>query len=179
MSDFPRSSANDPRPAGDDAAVAESTAKGPRRLASVLESARFLVAIGSLMSLLLGTACFVWALVKSVAFVRLLLRGGRSEDLALVKLFESIDVILIGTVLLIIGLGLWELFIGDLELPPSLTTDSFDDLKVKIATTLMLVLVVRFLEMTVSRPPADELLQFGAAVTLVGGMLLVFARWRR
>lgn len=150
-----------------------------RRLAAVLESARLLVAIGSLISLLLGSACFVWALLKGVAFVRLLIRGGRSEDLALVKLFESIDVILIGTVLLIIGLGLWELFIGDLELPPSLTTDSFDDLKAKISTTLILVLVVRFLETVVSRPAADELLQFGAAVTLVGGLLLVFAKWQR
>ena len=66
-----------------------------------------------------------------------------------------------------------------LELPPSLTTDSFDDLKAKISTTLILVLVVRFLETVVSRPAADELLQFGAAVTLVGGLLLVFAKWQR
>jgi uncharacterized membrane protein YqhA len=169
---------NEPEAGGDDADHG-STSTGPRGLSAVLESSRFLVAIGSLTSLLLGAACFVWALVKGVAFVRLLLRGGRGEDLALVKLFESIDVILIGTVLLMIGLGLWELFIGDLDLPPSLTTDSFDDLKAKIATTLMLVLVVRFLELIVSRPAADELLQFGAAVTLVGGLLLVFARWRR
>ncbi len=179
MSEVPGPSANEPRSAGDDHGIRQPKVKGLRRLASVLESARLLVAIGSLISLLLGSACFVWALLKGVAFVRLLIRGGRSEDLALVKLFESIDVILIGTVLLIIGLGLWELFIGDLELPPSLTTDSFDDLKAKISTTLILVLVVRFLETVVSRPAADELLQFGAAVTLVGGLLLVFAKWQR
>ena len=179
MSDSLRPSSSEPTPVGGDAVIADSAAIGPRRWSSLLESARYLVAIGSLASLMLGAACFVWALVKGVAFVRLLLRGGRAEDLALVKLFESVDVILIGTVLLIIGLGLWELFIGDLDLPPSLTTDSFDDLKAKIATTLILVLVVRFLEVIVGRPPADELLQFGAAVTLVGGLLLVFARWRR
>ena len=142
----------------------------------MLESARLLVVVGSVTALLLGAACFVWALVKSGAFVVMLVTA--NEDPALVKLFESIDVILIGTVMLIIGLGLWELFIGDLNLPAALTTSSFDDLKAKIATTLVLVLVVRFLETLVRGPAAGELLEFGAAVTLVGGLLLVFARWR-
>lgn len=135
--------------------------------------------IGAVTSLVLSGVSFVWAAVKSVAFVLALLGVGKgSEDIALVKLFQAIDVILIGTVLLLIGLGLWELFIGDLDLPPSLTVASFDDLKAKIATTLLLVLVVRFLESLVSRPGSTELLELGIAVTLVGALLLVFANWR-
>lgn len=144
----------------------------------MLVRARFLVVIGSLTSLVLGAACFAWALVKTGSFIMLLLGGSPTEDQALVKLFECVDVILIGTVLLIMGLGLWELCIGDLDLPPALTTTSFDGLKAKIATTLVLVLVVRFLETLVSRPASTELLELGGAVTLVGGLLLVFANWR-
>jgi uncharacterized membrane protein YqhA len=145
---------------------------------TALESARYLVVIGSATSLALAAITFTWAVVKAGAFTVGLITGSTSEDDALVKLFESIDTLLLGTVLLVIGLGLWELFVGDLKLPPALTMSSFDDLKAKVATTLLMVLVVRFLEALVSRPASDQLLELGVAVTLVGGLLLLFANWR-
>ncbi len=145
----------------------------------LLERSRYLAVIGVLTSLVLAAASFIWAIVKAVSFVKLLVTSNGSEDVALVKLFESIDVVLIGTVMLIMAVGLWELFIGDLDLPGALTMKSFDDLKAKIATTLLLVLVVRFLETLVQNPEPDELLALGISVTLVGGLLMVFAVWRR
>ena len=51
-------------------------------LTSMLESARLLVVVGSVTALLLGAACFVWALVKSGAFVVMLVTA--NEDPALV-----------------------------------------------------------------------------------------------
>ena len=145
----------------------------------ILEHARYIVAIGALTSLLLALASFGWAAVKGISFATSLLTGSSGDDTQLIKLFESIDTVLIGTVLLIIGLGLWELFVADLDLPPSLTVRSFDDLKAKVATTLLLVLVVRFLESMVRAPTGDHILGLGVAVTLVGGLLVVFANWRR
>jgi uncharacterized membrane protein YqhA len=156
----------------------ETPARTNGPLGAALESARYLVVIGSVTSLALAAITFTWAVVKAGAFAVGLITGSTSEDAALVKLFESIDTLLLGTVLLVIGLGLWELFVGDLRLPPALTMSSFDDLKAKVATTLLMVLVVRFLEALVSRPASDQLLELGIAVTLVGGLLLVFANWR-
>ena len=118
-------------------------------------------------------------MAKLVRFGGSLVTAGGSDEVDLVKPFESADTILIGTVLLILGLGLWELFIGDLDLPPALTATSFDELKRKVASTLLLVLVVRFLESLVSRPTGDDLLDLGIAVTLVGGLLVVYANWRK
>ena len=80
--------------------------------------------------------------------------------------------------LLQVGLGMWELCISDLDLPPALTTESFDALKSKVAATLVLVLAVRFLEELVRRPPGDHLLSYAAAIVAVGTLLVVFARWR-
>ena len=117
---------------------------GPLRRA--LEASRFLVALGAITAVLLAGLTYVWSIVKVVKFVDLLLDGTSADDQALVKLFETVDVILIATVLLVIGLGLWELFVSDLDLPPALTTTSFDDLKAKIATTLVLVLVVDWMD---------------------------------
>lgn len=156
--------------------IVDATRRSPGR--RLLEQARWVVALGSLTSLLLALASFGWAALKAVQFVDALLSGGGDADTPLVKLFESIDTVLIGTVMLVIGVGLWELFLGDLDLPPSLTVSSFDDLKAKVATTLLLVLVVRFLESLVRDPGSEQLLELGASVTLVGGLLLVFARWR-
>lgn len=148
---------------------------GPVRQA--LEATRYLVVVGAATALLLSAATYVWSIVKAISFVDSLLGGTAEEDEALVKLFAAVDVVLIGTVLLIIGLGLWELFVDDLVLPDALTTSTFDDLKAKIATTLVLVLVVQFLEAMVKRPDADALMQQGIAVALVGGLLVVFANW--
>ena len=151
----------------------------PRSLVtSVLDGVRYFAVIGAATALVLSVASYAWSIAKAVSFVDSLLGGSSEDDVALVKLFAAVDVILIGTVMLIIGLGLWELFVHDLDVPPALSTTSFDDLKAKIATTLVLVLVVQFLENLVQQPTADELLKRGVAVTLVGLLLVVFARWR-
>ncbi len=159
-----------------DVTAAHGPTGGP--IGRALEGSRFLVAVGVAGALVLAAVSFGWALVKAVRFAIALAPGGDGEDAALVKLFESVDTLLIGTVLLIIAVGLWELFIGDLRLPSALTISSFDDLKKKVATTLLLVLVVRFLEVLVEGPPSGDLLNTGIAVTLVGALLVVYARWR-
>jgi len=160
--------------------AADRPSSGPGHLvALVLERARLVVVVGSVTSLALSLASFGWGIVKAGSFVRELVADDGRDDLALVKLFQSIDIILIGTVLLTIGLGLWELFVHDLRLPPALSTSSFADLKAKTATTLLLVIVVRFLETLVSGTSADDLLRLAIAVTLVGALLLAFANAKR
>ncbi|HEY9564362.1 MAG TPA: YqhA family protein [Nocardioides sp.] len=88
------------------------------------------------------------------------------------------NTILAGVVLLQVGLGLWELCVGDLALPESLATHTFDELEAKVPGTLVLVLVVRFLEELVQDPEPQQLLATGIAVTLVGGLLVLVMRWR-
>ena len=123
-------------------------------------------------------ATFVWAGVEAVRFFQAMAPTSGSSETALVYLFESIDTILAGVVLLQVGLGLWELCVGDLVLPDSLATHTFDELEAKVAGTLVLVLVVRFLEVLVQSPEPEQLLASGVSITLVGGLLVVFMRWR-
>ncbi|MCC2594003.1 YqhA family protein [Tessaracoccus sp. OS52] len=144
-----------------------------------LELFRYIAAIGAVTALLLSVTTYLWALSKALLFVETLLTASTNPDAALVKLYESVDSILIATVMLIVGYGLWELFVGDLNLPPSLTTLSFDHLKGRTAGTLLLVIVVRFLEVLVARPEPDELLAVGLSVTLIGALLFAFSNWHR
>ncbi len=149
----------------------------PDSLRRTLERTTYLAAFGSVLTLLLCAATFAWASTKAIRFVQTATSPAGSED-ALVYLFESIDTVLAGVVLLRVGLGLWELCVGELQLPASLVVSSFYELEAKVAGTLVLVLVVRFLEELVQSPAPDELLAIGVSITLVGGLLVVFARWR-
>lgn len=148
----------------------------PRVLRKALEATRWLGALGAIISLLLSATALIWATIKAIFFI-VAIGTGTSEQ-TLVLLFESVDTILVGTVLLQLGVGLWELSIGGLDLPPALSTDSFESLKAKVAATLVLVLAVRFLEELVRRPEGSQLLAYGIATAVVGSMLLVFSRWR-
>ncbi len=77
-----------------------------------------------------------------------------------------------GIVLLQVGLGPWELCVGDLVLPDSQATHTFDELEAKVAGTLVLVLVVRLLEVLVRSPAPDQLLASGVWSPVV------FMQWR-
>ncbi len=70
-----------------------------------LVSTRYLVVVGATTSLVLAAASYVWSIAKAVGFVDSLLAGAAEEDEALVKLFATVDVVLIGTVMLIIEAG--------------------------------------------------------------------------
>lgn len=168
----PRTEGSVPRPEND-----PTSPRRRRRL--VIEHIRYVAVIGATTALFLSAVTYIWALGKAVIFVHILAVEGLSSDPALVKLFESIDSILIATVLLIVGFGVWELFVHDLDLPPSLTTASFDHLKGRIAGTLVLVLVVRYLERLVSKPSPEDILALGISTALVGGLLFVFATFHR
>ncbi len=162
----------------EDVPGAEPSVPAVRAIKRGLERFHYIAAIGAIAALLLSLVTFLWALNKAWLFFRLLTESENS-DAALVKLFESMDAILIATVMLVVGYGLWELFVGDLELPPSLTTLSFDHLKGRVAGTLLLVMVVRFLEVLVTRPESDVLLATGVSVTLIGALLFTFSNWHR
>lgn len=162
----------------DDPASGPSDVTKPAVLRRGLEMARYLVAGGSLTVLIVCAATFVWAGIKAVRFVQAAASSASLSKGALVYLFECIDTILIGVVLLQVGLGLWELCVGDLALPESLTAHTFDGLEAKVASTLVLVLVVRFLEVLVQSPSPETLVATAVSVSLIGGLLVVFARWR-
>ena len=57
---------------------------------------------------------------------------GTKLKLTIVEILTAVDAILLGTVLLVIGYGLYELFIDeDLEVPLWLQVKDLDDLKSK------------------------------------------------
>ena len=88
---------------------------------------------------------------------------------------EIVDLFLLGTVFLMIALGLYELFVDeDLDLPRWLSINSFDDLKNKLVGVVVVVLAVLFLGAVVGWDGSRDLLGFGVGVALVIAALTYF-----
>ena len=94
--------------------------------------------------------------------------GGPHIDQLAVELIEITDIILLGTVLYIVALGLYQLFIDhDLALPSWLKVNDLTDLKRDLIGVVVVLLGVSFLGEVVNWEGQTDVLPLGAAVALV------------
>jgi uncharacterized membrane protein YqhA len=95
-----------------------------------------------------------------------------------VEILTAVDGILLGTVLLVIGYGLYELFIDDdLEVPPWLEVHDLDDLKSKLIGVIVAIVAVIFVGIFVDTNRADDVIAYGvgAGALVVGLAFFSFA----
>jgi uncharacterized membrane protein YqhA len=139
---------------------------------TLLKGSRFLVlaavlgSLGGAAALLAyGFAETIVAIVDVVTKGELSSKGAKNLMLAFIEIF---DLFLLGTVLLIMALYLYELVIDDeIKLPEKLEINSFEDLKTNLVTVVIVVMAVTFLGHVVSWDGEKDLLRFGLPVMLV------------
>ncbi|MCG2807214.1 MAG: YqhA family protein [Coriobacteriia bacterium] len=102
--------------------------------------------------------------------------GGHLEKkLAVLEFIELADVFLLATVLYIMALGLFELFIDDrLPVPHWLEIHTLDDLKEKLVGVVVVVLAVSFLGKVIEAQSARDLMELGVGVAAVIAALSYF-----
>jgi uncharacterized membrane protein YqhA len=100
--------------------------------------------------------------------------NGTKLKLTIVEVLTAVDAILLGTVLLVIGYGLYELFIDeDLEVPVWLQVHDLDDLKSKLIGVVVALIAVIFVGVFVDTNRAEDVISFGVgAGALVTGLAL-------
>jgi uncharacterized membrane protein YqhA len=100
---------------------------------------------------------------------------------ASVAFIELIDLILLGTVLYIVAIGLYQLFIDpDLELPAWLQTSDLDGLKQKLLGVVIVLLGVTFLSDATEWDGSPNFLTYGlsiAGVVLALTAYITAAHW--
>ncbi|HIJ21708.1 MAG: YqhA family protein [Gammaproteobacteria bacterium] len=152
-----------------------------------LWSSRLVVLTAVLSSLLAALAMFYMATVDAVYMVSHLLHyadpaleaAARSSLHAttVTHIVEIVDGYLLATVLLIFALGLYELFIGEIDAAQGdqtssniLLIKSLDDLKARLAKVILMILIVKFFEHTVSMEFATplDLLYMAGGIALIG-----------
>jgi uncharacterized membrane protein YqhA len=88
-----------------------------------------------------------------------------------VTILTAVDTLLLATVLLVIGYGLYELFVdSNVKLPPWLEINSLDDLKAKLIGVVVAIIAVVFLGELVdaSNPNDVMLIGIGTGAVVLG-----------
>ena len=148
-------------------------------LKPVLNASRYLVLAAVVGAILGAAALFIYGLVDVVVVIARTIASGEISTLGAKQLMlyfiEVFDLFLLGTVMLIMGLSLYELFIdSDLKLPARLEIRTFEDLKTNLVTVVIAVMAVTFLGQIVSWNGQTDVLGLGVAVALVIAALNVY-----
>lgn len=104
------------------------------------------------------------------------------RELAVGMVVKVIDVFLLAIVLMIFGLGMYELYISKIDhayernddsAAHMLSVNNLDDLKSRLGKVIMMVLIVKFFEMAIDMTIEDvkDLMIFSGAILLIGGTL--------
>lgn len=144
-----------------------------RRLIGLTRYAVFVPALASIVGALLLMAqgsiemirVFVFAVTSQVSLKE-----------TIVEVLTAVDAILLGTVLLVIGYGLYELFVdADIKVPDWLQVKDLDDLKSKLIGVVVAIIAVVFVGVFVDANRADEVLAYGVGAGALVLGLAVFA----
>ena len=127
--------------------------------------------IGALLLMAQGSISMVTVVVDAIG-------NGSSLKESIVDVLTAIDAILLGTVLLVIGYGLYELFIdADIEVPLWLRVNNLDDLKSKLIGVVVAIIAVVFVGVFVDSNRSEDVFSYGvgAGALVVGLAIFAFA----
>lgn len=142
-----------------------------RKVLGLTRYAVFIPALASIIGALLLMAQGSWAVLMAV--LESVTSSASLKD-TIVDVLTAIDAILLGTVLLVIGYGLYELFIdSDLDVPMWLRVKDLDDLKSKLIGVVVAIIAVVFVGVFVDANRAQDVMGYGlGAGALVAGLAL-------
>ena len=140
----------------------------------LVEKSRYL-ALFSVFGLLAGAfLSLFWGLFKTFETFKLTFTHYADGDYKLISLFDCLDSFLVSAALLVLGISLYELFIGELDVPDWMLVKDLNELKAKFTFVIVPVLAVKFVEKLLQSENALETLYYGIAVALVSASLSAF-----
>jgi len=128
-----------------------------------VELSRFVVilpVIGSLLGAFVLMLIGTWQVFNSIWSV--FSSSSQLKD-TVIAILTAVDTLLLATVLLVIGYGLYELFVdAEVQLPPWLEIRDLDDLKNKLIGVVVAIIAVVFLGQLVDNNSSNEVFLAGA-----------------
>ena len=112
----------------------------------ILEKSRYLAMVGVISLLLASVAAFAWGALKTVYILMLVINSFGADTAITVEFIEIVDSFLIATAILIFTVSLYELFIGEINVPEWMLAHDLYELKTKLSSMIVLVMAVKFLQ---------------------------------
>lgn len=140
----------------------------------VLGLTRFAVFVPAIAAIIGALLLMAQGSIEIISVVIKTFTEEESLKMTIVDVLTAVDAILLGTVLLVIGYGLYELFIdADIEVPLWLRVSDLDDLKSKLIGVVVAIIAVVFVGVFVDANRASEVIAYGSgAGALVAGLAL-------
>ena len=99
------------------------------------------------------------------------------RNVVVVDIVEFVHLFLVGTVLFITAVGLYQLFIQEIQFPGWLKIDSTEDLETNLIGVTVVVLAVNFMSRVFLGTP-ESVMQYGAGIALPIAALGIFVGLR-
>ena len=143
-------------------------------MGKILGNSRYIVFIAVVGLLLASIAVYVYSGILTVIVIIESFQHGVNAEHARVlssELIEVIDLFLLGTVLFMTSVGLYELFVDPkISIPEWLSVANLDQLKFNLVAVIVVMLMVLFLGATAEINNIEnglDLLYFGGGIALV------------
>jgi len=140
----------------------------------ILEKSRYLAIVGVISLLVAAVAAFAWGTFKTVQTVMLVIESMGRDPAITVEFIEIVDSFLIATAILIFTVSLYELFIGEINVPEWMLAHNLYELKAKLSSMVVLVMGVKFVQKVLDAKDPAGLLQTGIAIAVVSAVLIAF-----
>ena len=137
---------------------------------------RYAVVVPALASILGALLLMAQGSIEMVMVVMQAISNELTLKESIVDVLTAIDAILLGTVLLVIGYGIYELFIdAEIDVPTWLRVDDLDDLKSKLIGVVVAIIAVVFVGVFVDSNRADDVISYGVGAGALVVGLAIFA----
>lgn len=171
-------------PGDQDIGLPPTAEPAKRLMLSIFASSRYFAGFAVLGAFLSSVTLYVYG---ALVVVKVIMETVASGDVSIggakylqLSFIEIADVFLLGTVLLIVAYGLYQLFLHPtLNVPGWLRIRDLDDLTAKLLEVVAVMLSVTFLAYTVETGSGEDVLELGIAVAVVIaalGLLTIAAR---
>ncbi len=152
-------------------------------LSQTLGRTRYIVLLAVIAVMLVAITLFLLGTIQAVVSVWDAWRNGFRSGFAstpenstrlTVQFLELVSLMLKAVVYYIIGIGLYSLFIAPLNVTVALGVETLNDLETKVVSVVIVIMGVTFLEHFILWEEPLQTLQFGGALALVVGSLVLF-----
>ncbi|MCA0452671.1 MAG: YqhA family protein [Chloroflexi bacterium] len=140
----------------------------------LLESSKYLMLILVFASFVATIASLVWSIYETVYVVYNLFIEYKGASNTITSLAQLMDIFLLVAVLYIFTVSIYELFIGELDMPEWLQIHSFDELKTLLSNLVVLIGGISFLKYFLERNDPTSTFFYGAAIAVVSYVLILY-----
>ncbi len=129
----------------------------------------------SILFAIVGTMVVIYGAYISFVAIKTILVNLEAEGKIISTVLKGLDLIFLGIVIQILGIGLYELFVHSIDkLPDWLVITNFDQLKVLLVKASIMVIAVSFVGKVVTWDGEQSILYFGVGIAAIIAALSYF-----